>query len=389
MTIVTINDTYLTNIAEAIREMSNNTLVLRPKDMPDAIRDINTIDELYDGTCLTLKIKAEETSFTKDYILSQGNSQLLPIIDEIAVEAGSNLTELAAGFAWSEVEKVDLSNATNLSFIGVAVPGSTLGGNLSSRQHYDSAMFIGCPNLTKITLPPYVKEIGKRMCDQCTNLTTVEFPEDMYWIHNDAFRNTAFKKVVIPFTNSIHLGYSTLLNYDENVDDGGVFAGNSNLETVVIQADTAKIYPTAFENCPNLTNIYVAWGPGDVSDAPWGATNAEIHYWATDPAATVLEIPEGTTVIGTGDYANRYEDVVIIPSTVTTIQAEAFADCPNLKVIYSYGTSNLKTVSSTAFKGCPLRKFYMDENWEMSIFNTFPWGSTNGAATSSAYIGLE
>lgn len=33
-----------------------------------------------------------------------------------------------------------------------------------------------------------------------------------------------------------------------------------------------------FMGCKNLTDIYVSWNEGDVSGAPWGATNATIHY---------------------------------------------------------------------------------------------------------------
>lgn len=33
-----------------------------------------------------------------------------------------------------------------------------------------------------------------------------------------------------------------------------------------------------FNNCPNLTDIYVCWSEGEIGNAPWGATNATIHY---------------------------------------------------------------------------------------------------------------
>lgn len=34
----------------------------------------------------------------------------------------------------------------------------------------------------------------------------------------------------------------------------------------------------AFTGCSNLTDIYVPWAEGEVANAPWGATNATIHY---------------------------------------------------------------------------------------------------------------
>lgn len=38
---------------------------------------------------------------------------------------------------------------------------------------------------------------------------------------------------------------------------------------------------SAFTGCTNLTNIYVPWAEGEVANAPWGATNATIHYNTT------------------------------------------------------------------------------------------------------------
>lgn len=35
---------------------------------------------------------------------------------------------------------------------------------------------------------------------------------------------------------------------------------------------------TAFAGCTNITDIYVPWSEGEVANAPWGATNATIHY---------------------------------------------------------------------------------------------------------------
>lgn len=41
------------------------------------------------------------------------------------------------------------------------------------------------------------------------------------------------------------------------------------------------IASTAFNGCTNLLDIYVSWAEGEVANAPWGATNATIHYNTT------------------------------------------------------------------------------------------------------------
>ena len=35
---------------------------------------------------------------------------------------------------------------------------------------------------------------------------------------------------------------------------------------------------TAFKGCTNLKDIDVPWAEGDIAGAPWGATNATVHY---------------------------------------------------------------------------------------------------------------
>lgn len=38
------------------------------------------------------------------------------------------------------------------------------------------------------------------------------------------------------------------------------------------------IMTNAFGDCTNLRDIYVPWSEGEIKGAPWGATNATIHY---------------------------------------------------------------------------------------------------------------
>ena len=47
---------------------------------------------------------------------------------------------------------------------------------------------------------------------------------------------------------------------------------------VIINSTPTKIYSNAFRNAKNLADIYVPWSEGEVANAPWGATNATIHY---------------------------------------------------------------------------------------------------------------
>jgi hypothetical protein len=41
---------------------------------------------------------------------------------------------------------------------------------------------------------------------------------------------------------------------------------------------TGTIGASTFQYCEGITDIYVPWSEGAVANAPWGATNATIHY---------------------------------------------------------------------------------------------------------------
>jgi hypothetical protein len=49
------------------------------------------------------------------------------------------------------------------------------------------------------------------------------------------------------------------------------------LESITFHS-TPTVGANAFFGCSKLKNIYVPWAEGEVANAPWGATNATIHY---------------------------------------------------------------------------------------------------------------
>ena len=59
------------------------------------------------------------------------------------------------------------------------------------------------------------------------------------------------------------------------------FHNCTGLTSVTFKDTLSNISSSAFNGCTNLTDIYVPWAEGAVSGAPWGATNATIHYNTT------------------------------------------------------------------------------------------------------------
>ena len=59
--------------------------------------------------------------------------------------------------------------------------------------------------------------------------------------------------------------------------DGSAFNGCSNLTSIKLPA-TTSIGSSAFGSCTKLADIYLPNDASSYSRAPWGATNATIHY---------------------------------------------------------------------------------------------------------------
>lgn len=59
------------------------------------------------------------------------------------------------------------------------------------------------------------------------------------------------------------------------------FADCTQITKIALPATITTIHSGAFKGCTNITDIYVPWEEGAVANAPWGATNATIHYNTT------------------------------------------------------------------------------------------------------------
>lgn len=56
------------------------------------------------------------------------------------------------------------------------------------------------------------------------------------------------------------------------------FMGCSGITQLTFKGTPSIINSTSFSNCTNLTDIYVPWAENAIAGAPWGASNATVHY---------------------------------------------------------------------------------------------------------------
>lgn len=125
-----------------------------------------------------------------------------------------------------------------------------------------------CSKISFDTIPDYVSEIGSNTFTSCSNLKLNKLPASLTLLGAYAFQRC----------NKI-----TISEIPEGVTSIGIqcFAYCNALTSMTFKGTPTSIATNAFSNNSGLVNIYVPWAEGEVENAPWGATNATIHYNTT------------------------------------------------------------------------------------------------------------
>ena len=148
-------------------------------------------------------------------------------------------------------------------------------------------------NLTGITIPSTVTEIGQQTFVDCINLQTFTIPSSVTTIGEEAFVRTGITSVTIP---------SSVQNLGINI-----FGECNNLQTVTVNCST--ISDGMFTDCHNLTTVNLSNSVIHIGDNAFYADNI-----------SSVTIPSGVTYIG--DYAfmdNPLTSVTVEATTPPTI----------------------------------------------------------------------
>lgn len=154
--------------------------------------------------------------------------------------------------------------------------------------------FMGCPNLTSVSIPNTVTYIGGMAFTECQKLTSVVVPDNVTHLANEAF---SYCKNLRSVTLSNNITYI----------ERDCFCGCSNLETVVFPERLDTIGCRAFEGCSSLSSVVL---PDNVG---------LIESYAFSDCSGLRSVILGTKLYG--------------------IELNAFADCENLRTVISYSTN--------------------------------------------------
>ena len=225
-----------------------------------------------------------------------------------------------------------------------------------------SYAFSSCKNITEITIPDSVTEIGNSAFSGCTSLAEIVIPDSVTEIGEFAFSGCkALLKVVLSknmtaieaqtFSGCSSLesiiipeGVTKIGTRSKSEDfmcDGAAFYGCTSLKEIIIPDSVTEIWWRAFSGCTSLSKVKL---PKNLT-----SINSDVFSGCTSLAE--ITIPDSVTSIGSSAFegcASLAE--IVIPDSVTSIGGSAFSGCTSLAEIDI--PDSVTEIGSSAFSGC-------------------------------------
>ncbi len=226
----------------------------------------------------------------------------------------------------------------------------------------DNQAFIGCSNLTSVTIGGNITSIQREAFADCSGLVGVYITDIAAWCAIDFWDESAN-----PLSQAGNLYLDNQLITNLVIPDGVTTIGNyafvgcSGLTSVTISNSVATIRHYAFADCSGLTGVYItdvaAWcainfwseSANPLSQAknlyfnnqiitdlviPDGITEIKKYAFYGCSGATSVTIPDGVTTIGNSAfYGCSGATSIAIPDNVTSIGERAFSNCSSVASI--------------------------------------------------------
>lgn len=188
-----------------------------------------------------------------------------------------------------------------------------------SVRNIQSYQFYGFNTINRLELENTVLKILPAAFRNCASLSSLTLKPNLWFIGSGAFANSGLNELSIP---------STVTTMEE-----GVCKGASKLTRVVIPNSIESILEYSFYGCDKLNEVVI------------------------EPAVEPELGKKGKGLKYIADYAFGSDELteITIPASVKTIGRNAFANCPNLRVINiaEYPKSHVSDLSSDSIENAP------------------------------------
>ena len=300
---------------------------------------------------LTLKINYDNKSYCVDYcnteamgslvIPSTYNGKPITSISSLAFSNCKNLTSITVPNSVKNIGWKAFSNCTSLT--SIVIPNSV--------TSIDSYAFEDCKKLTSISIPSAIKKISEGVFWGCTSLTSIIIPDGVKEIGPLAFYScTKLSSITIP-NNVTQIGYnafqgcisiaSVKMSNKVRSIGGFAFGGCRSLASITIPSSVTYIGECAFADCSKLSSISI----------PNAVTSIGRFTFRGCTSLVYAKIGNSVNSIANGAFSGCTKlSSITIPDSVTSVGEEAFFNCASLtSVIIGSGVAS---IAYSAFDGC-------------------------------------
>ena len=190
----------------------------------------------------------------------------------------------------------------------------------------DERAFENCNDLSSITLPESVIEIGDYAFSYCRNLVNISIPNSVTRIGKGAFSTCdSLKEIIIP---------NGVTSIEERT-----FETCNSLSSITLGNSISTIGSFAFNGC-GFSSITI---PDSVTSIGKSAFQAS--------SIKSITMPESVTTIGSAAFAGCKQLLSItLPKYITSIESYIFQGCSNLVSVTI--PDGVTSIGSVAFQGC-------------------------------------
>ena len=155
----------------------------------------------------------------------------------------------------------------------------------SSVTSIDNSVFSGCSGLTSLTISSSVTEICDYVFKGCSGLTSLTIPSSVTSISSGAFLFCGLTNLYYIIDDEIETYLSKGHPYIDVECGFEYYLNDKKITSVVIPSTITELGEYAFQNCRDLTSVYVSW------PVPLSASSA---FSGADISKSTLYVPQGT-----------------------------------------------------------------------------------------------
>lgn len=236
----------------------------------------------------------------------------------------------------SIIGRTAFNQCTNISSVTFPESLTTLGSASNS-----TGPFYGCTGLTYVYLPSHLTMIGGYAFAGCTSLTTITIPNSVTTLWAACFANSGL-------TGTLTIPDSVTSLRDSVPNAAGMFENCTGLTAINFGSGMTSICPSMFKGCTGLTSITIPSTITAIKGHNWGGYGA---FQGCTSLSTV-NLPNTLTEIGESTFQECTSLTSIsIPDSVTEIKKMAFQQSGITSISLP---PNLTIISEKCFYACNL-----------------------------------